>query len=217
MLYLFAGDDSKNRISGFEKRIQSLPKGMEIFPVSRNNFDRMQIESLYSGSSLFASSSALVFQNILEQPETRDFVLEKLGKMAESGNHFFFIEGKLGKPILDQFKKIKPKAEIGIFDLPKKSAEKFNSFSVANAFGNKDKLNTWIYFQQAIENDVEVDALAGILFWKVKDMLTKRDFSRFTEDEIKSFAARISYLLPEARTMGHDTIAAFEQFLLEAF
>ena len=215
MLYLFSGDDAKNKIINYEKFIKSIPKGVEVFSISRNNFDRVQIESFYSGSSLFSSLSALVFQGIFEHEETRDFVLEKLILMGESQNYFIFLESKLSKPILDAFKK--GRAEINVFELPKEKKEKFDNFLVANAFGSKDKLNTWIYFRQAIDLGVSLEEISGVLFWKIKDMILRKNFSKFKEDELKSFIAKLSYLLPEARKKGVDAESAFEEFILEAF
>src|SRR3989344_3224051 len=126
-----------------------------------------------------------------------------------------FLEGKLNKAVLDAFKKAR--AEPNVFELPKEKIEKFNNFLLANALENRDKLNLWIYFRQALENEAGMEELAGILFWKAKDMLLKKSFSKFSESELKNFASKLSYLLPEARKQGKDAESVFEQFLLEAF
>ena len=215
MLYLFSGDDAKSKIINYEKFIKSLPKEVEVFPVNRNDFDQVQIESFYSGSSLFSAKSAVIFSGILEYEETREFILEKLEAMGKSGNIFVFLEGKLNKPILDAFRKAR--AELNVFELPKEKKEKFDNFLVANAFANKDKLNTWIYFRQAVDVGVVMEELIGVLFWKIKDMLLKKNFSKFSEEQLKNYVSKISYLLPEARKKGLDAESAFEQFLLEAF
>jgi len=54
-------------------------------------------------------------------------------------------------------------------------------------------------------------------FWKIKNMLLRKNFSKYSEVQLKNFASKISYLLPEARKKGQDAESAFEQFLLEAF
>jgi hypothetical protein len=218
MLYLFAGDDTKNKLGSYEKFIKSLPAGVEIFPVSRNNFDKMQIESLYSGSGLFFEKSVVLFSDIFESEENKDFLLEKLELMARSENLFVFLEGKLNKPVLEVFRKIESKKiQLNIFELAKEKKEKFDNFLIANTFANKDKLNLWIYFRQAMDKGVGMEELIGVLFWKIKDMILKKNFGKFKESELKNFAARLSYLLPEARKEGRDAETAFEQFLLEIF
>jgi hypothetical protein len=124
----------------------------------------------------------------------------------------------LNKATLDAFKKAGQKRlEIKSFELPKEKKEKFNNFLLANAFGAKDKLNLWIYFRQAMDKGVGMEELIGVLFWKIKDMILKKDFRKFSEMELKNSASRISYLLPQARKIGIDPEIAFEQFLLEAF
>ena len=75
MLYLFSGDDAKNKIFSYEKFIKSIPASTGTFFISKNDFDRIQIESFYSGSSLFSVKSAVIFSNIFEYEETRDFIL----------------------------------------------------------------------------------------------------------------------------------------------
>ncbi|MFZ2149956.1 MAG: hypothetical protein WAV15_02245 [Minisyncoccia bacterium] len=215
MIYLFAGDDSKKKILNYEKFVKTLPEGAEIFYISRNNFDPMRVESFYSGASLFSSVSAVIFDGILERDEMKDFIVGILPFMGESQNIFIFLEGKLGKPVLDAFKKAR--AEMNVFELPKEKKEKFDNFLVANAFANKDKLNTWIYFRQAVDRGVVMEELVGVLFWKIKDMILRKNFSKLKEEELKKYAEKISYMLPRARKEGLDAESAFEKFLLEVF
>lgn len=218
MIYLFTGDDAKSKIVAYEKFLKSIPKATEVLSISRNNFDPIQIESLYSGSSLFFKESAVVFSGILDNDDTRDFILEKLELIADSSNSFIFLEGKLNKPIIEAFKKSGGKnVQINTFELPKAKKERFDNFLIANAFASKDKLNMWIYFRQAMDLGVGMEEVVGVLFWKIKDMIIKKDFRNFTELKLKDAAAHLAYLLPEARTDGLDAEAVFEKFLLEVF
>src|ERR1035437_135824 len=215
MLYIFAGDDVRNKLKAYENFSKSLPKDTETFFVSRNDFNKNEMERFYSGTGLFFSQCAVFYENIFEREEVRDFVLPKLDEMGESSNSFVFLEGKLNKSILDSFKKAR--AELNIFELPKEKKEKFDNFLLANAFGDRDKLNLWIYFRQAMDLGVGMEEIIGVLFWKIKDMILKKNFRKFTEAELQNFASRISYILPETRKKGLDAESAFEQFLLEAF
>jgi len=218
MIYLFCGDDSKKKNIAYEDFVNSLPKNADIFYISRNNFDRIQLESLYSGSSLFSAKSTVLFSNTLEHEEDRNFILDKLKLIAESQNNFVFLEGKLTKSVLDLFKKIDSKQiKINLFELTKEKKEKFDNFLIANAFANKDKLNVWIYFRQNLETGASLEEINGILFWKIKDMILKKNFNKFKEEQLKTFIARLSYFLPEARKEGRDAESTLEQFLLEAF
>ncbi|MFA4975566.1 MAG: hypothetical protein WC839_02415 [Candidatus Paceibacterota bacterium] len=215
MIYLFCGDDAKNKHEGYEKFIKSISKNIEIFFIGKNDFNPMEVESFYSGSGLFFTKCMVVFTNIFEKEETLNFILEKLSLMNEATNDFIFLESKLNKPTLDAFRKAR--AELNVFELPKEKKEKYNNFLLAYDFEKRDKLNLWIHFRQAIDVGVGMEELVGVLFWKVKDMLLKKDFKKFSQIELQNFASRLSYLLPEARKEGKDAEAVFEQFLLEAF
>lgn len=222
MIYLFAGDDATTRHKAYEKFIATATEGVETFFISRNDFDKVHVESLYSGAGLFFSKCNVVFTQVLEHEDIADFILEKLPVIAESQNDFIFLEGKLKKPVLDAFKKALPTGRqavpyLNIYDLSKEKKEKFDNFLLATAFSNKDKVNLWIYFRQAMDRGVGMEELVGVLFWKAKDMILKKNFGKFKESELQNFTSKISYLLPEARRDGLDDEAAFERFLLEAF
>jgi hypothetical protein len=215
MIYLFAGDDSKNKIKNYEKLMEGFGDEIEVFSINKNDLILSQIESFYSGSGLFFNKCIIVLSNILEKEEHQEFFLENLNSLGSSKNIFIFLENKINKEILDSFKKAR--AELNIFELPKEKKELYDNFLLANSFGIRDKLNLWIHFRQAIDLGVGMEELIGVLFWKAKDMILRKNFSKFSEAELVNFCAKISYLLPEARKQGLDDEAAFEQFLLEAF
>ncbi len=214
MIYLFAGNDTKKKREAYEKF--SLSQGnINSFSVIKNDFDQRQVTSFFSGSGLFFDQCAVYFENVFENEDAKEFILKHLPEMQDSVNTFVFLEGSLLKAVLDTFKKAR--AEINVFEIPKEKAEKYNSFLLANAYGAKDKLNLWIYFRQAMDKGVSLEELVGVLFWKGKDMVLKRNFGKFSEEELKNFTSKLSYLLPKARAEGLDDELAMEQFLLEAF
>lgn len=215
MIYVFCGEDTDRKNTSYKKFLKTLPEEVPVFFVNKNDFDPVQLESFYSGASLFSAQSVVVLRDLLAEQEISEFILNKLKFLSESQNTFVFTEGKLKKPILDAFKKAR--AELNVFEKKLAPSRGGDNFQIANAFASRDKFHTWLYFRQAVERGVELEPLAGILFWKIKDMLLRRNFSKFKEAELKNFAARISYLLPEARKHGPEAESAFEQFLLEAF
>jgi len=212
MIYLFAGDDATNKIKAYESFLKG-HANLPLISISKNNFNKMEIESLYSGSSLFDSKSVIVFSSILDNQDISLFLLDKLDLLQESNNVFIFSEGKLLKPVLNAFEKVK--ATINIFELRKEQKEKFNNFLLADAFALKDKIKLWLYYRQAVDLGVGLEELIGVLFWKVKDMILKKNFSKYKEEDLQEIANKISYLLPKARRNGKDAEIVFEKFLLE--
>lgn len=215
MIYLFTGDDAKKKRIAYDKFAQGLPKTIEKLFFIKNDFDASQIENFFYGAGLFSSKLAVFFENAFESTEMQDFFLSKLKAMSESDNDFIFMAGKLTKPVTDAFEKAR--AEISVFELPKMAKEKYNNFILANDFGAKDKLNLWLHYRQAVDLGVGLEELIGVLFWKAKDMLTKKSYGKFSETELKNFTSHISYLLPKARGEGYDAEIAFEEFLLKSF
>lgn len=190
------------------------PAGRERFFVGKNDFSAAQIESFYSGSGLFFEKCVVVLTNVFEREDILDFVLEKLSLLAESQNLFVFLETKLPKSVLEEFKKAG--ADIQNFDLPKEKHEKYDNFLLAWAFAKRDKLGLWMHYRKAVDLGVGLEELVGVLFWKAKDMLLKNNYGKFSEPELKTFAAHLSYLLPKARKEGLDAECELERFLLEA-
>ncbi|MDQ3244871.1 MAG: hypothetical protein M3P22_00785 [bacterium] len=215
MIYLFFGDDSKKKILAHEELTNSLLKDNEFFIFSKKDFDKIQIENLYSSNNLFFTKYTVVFLDISENTEMMDFLLYNLPQMAQSTNNFIFLEGKLNKNTVDMFKKVR--TEINVFELPKEKKEKYNSFLLANAIGDKNKFNLWLSFRQARDAGVAMEELIGILFWKVKDMILKKNFTKWKNEELQILVNKIPYILPEARRDGKDDEACFEQFILEIF
>ena len=74
MLYLFAGDDVKKKLQAYESFTKSLPEGTETFFISRNDFNKSEMERFYSGTGLFFAKCAVFYENIFEREEVRDFV-----------------------------------------------------------------------------------------------------------------------------------------------
>ena len=58
--------------------MKTLPKGTELFSISKGGFDQMQIESFYSGSGLFFERCAVLFTDVFEREEAKSFILEKI-------------------------------------------------------------------------------------------------------------------------------------------
>ena len=214
MIYLFYGNDTKNKRKAYDAFAKSLAK-VPAFTFIKNDFNREQVQSFFSGAGLFFDTCAIFFENVFENEDTADFVLKHLPEMAASQNTFVFVDGKFLKPELDLFKKAR--AEINAFELPKEKLEKYDNFVLANDFGARNKLNLWIHYREAVDAGVKLEELVGVLFWKAKDLLLKKNFSKFSEVELQKFVQKIAFILPESRTQGRDDETAFEQFLLEAF
>ncbi len=213
MIYLFFGNDTKLKRKTYLDFMKSIPEGANIFDIHKNNFDSMQFESLYSSNSLFFAKSVVVLNNLFENEDIKEIVLANLANLEKSVNDFIVIEGDLKKAELDAFKKAR--AEINLFEKKEIKKQTFNTFILANNLADRDKLNIWINLQRAYKEGVAVDAIVGILFWKVKDMILKKSFQKFSLEELQKIASELPFLLPKSRLSSKDDQVSLEQFLIK--
>lgn len=215
MIYLFAGDDFKKKLENYENFSAKITKDAEIFSISNTNFGENIFESLLGGAGLFNAKKVIFFSNILEREENEEIIIPRLQDMSDSVDSFVFLEGKLNKTVLDAFKKVR--AEINYFEFPKEKKERFNNFLLADALSNRDKLKLWIYFRQATDLGVSLEELTGVMSWKVKDMILKKNFYKFKKEELQNIAFMLATILPKSRGDGKDDEASLEKYLLEIF
>jgi len=215
MIYLFSGDDTKKKRTAYEKLLKSVSKETELFFFSDKDFDKDQIKMLYAGHALFSKKNIVIIENGLDKEENKEFIFKNLNKIADAEYDFVFLEGKQPKTIIDKF--IKVGGEVNQFNIDFKVEERkhFNIFALTDTFSVRNKLNLWIVFRQAIEKEIPLEEIVGVLFWKAKDMLLKKNFKKFSEKELENFISKISYFLPKVRKEGIDAESALEQFLLE--
>ncbi|MBP9802738.1 MAG: hypothetical protein KBD14_00285 [Candidatus Pacebacteria bacterium] len=211
MIYLFSGDDTKSKIKSYEAFLKKF--NLPIYTINRNNYSNALIENFYSGASLFDPKSVIILNNILENTEYSEFIFSNLEFIQKSENTFIFNENKLLKTVLDKFNKIK--AEVNIFELKKEQKEKFNNFLLADAFAVKDKMSLWLYYRQAVDLGVGLEELSGVLFWKIKDMILKKNFLKYKEEDLKNINFKLAHLLAKARREGKNDEIVFEKFILE--
>lgn len=208
MIYFLIGNDNKNK----SVYTNELTNNGEVFFYSGNNTDKNLILSHSSNISLFGDSPSVVTENIFSE-KIIDLSHEEFLLLKDSKTIFVIKEDKT--PASEQ-KKYKKYGEVKIFEDKKiPSNDKFNVFSITDAFANKDKINTWILYNKAIESGVEPEAISGVLFWKIKMMILNGSRS-FNLDELKNLSSSIVSLYHKAHTGEIDFYIGLEQFILNS-
>ena len=208
MIYILFGNDTKNKSS----YIKELTLKSESFFISSSNLDKNLILSYSNNIDLFGESKSVILDNILNS-ENIGFSLEEMNFLKESKTIFIFKEDKL--LALDQ-KKYKKYGEIIGFELKKSLPEqKFNVFSITDAFARRDKITTWILYQNAIYSGIEPEAISGILFWKIKTMILNGT-TTFSKDQLKKQSSSIVSLYHRAHRGECDFHIGLEQFILSS-
>ena len=208
MIHILVGDDSKSK----SLYIKDLIKGKEFFFLSGSDLNKDLIVNYSDNRSLFGESPLIIVDNILNE-ESIVFSSKEIESLMESKTIFVFKEDKLSSPLQKKYKKF---GEIKIFELKKTSQiQKFNVFGITDAYSNKDKITTWILYRNGINSNIEPEAIAGVIFWKIKTMILNG--SRvFSKDELKKQSSSLVSLYHKAHKGESDFTVSLEQFILSS-
>ena len=207
MIYILVGGDTKNK-SLF---IKELTKTRESFFLRGDEVNKDQILSYGYNVNLFNKSPVVVLENALSG--AMSFSVEELNGIKKSETIFVFSEDKLLKVVSDKYKKY---GEIKIFeDKNIILKEKFNVFGITDSFAKRDKVGTWVLYNKSLEEGVEPEAIAGVLFWKIKSMILSSS-NVFTKNELKQQSSNIISLYHKAHKGEEEMTISLEQFILNS-
>lgn len=206
MIHILVGGDTKSK----SIYIKELTGKSEVFFIPTNELSKDILMSYSNNISLFDESPSIILENILNE-DTLLFSQEELMSLKESKTIFIIKEDKLLVPFQKKYKKY---GDIKIFEEKKVSAtSKFNIFSLTDAFANRDKIKTWILFNDAVLSGIEGEAIAGVLFWKIKTMILNGT-RFFNKEELKYQSSNIVSLYHKAHRGDSDFNISLEQFIL---
>lgn len=172
MLHIIYGTDQEKKINAREALIARIKKDKNPTEVlSRTDIDASitEIESLAGSTSLFGEQFIIVLDGVFANTELYEWLSGHVELLAHSQNHFILIEQELTKAKVMPFAKQAKTVEN--FDAEKIKKEKFNLFSLTDAFGARDKKQAWLIYRAAIEQGIAPQEISGVLFWIVKTML----------------------------------------------
>ncbi len=208
MIYILVGEDLKNK-SLYTKE---LTKNCESFLVKEQVLDRDLIMSYCYNVNLFNKSPSIIIENVLNDEEVQ-FKKEDLNTLKNSGTIFIFNEDKLLKVNQDKYKKY---GEIKLFKNKKVSSKNvFNVFSITDAFSNKNKIEAWTLFNEALKQGVEPENIAGILFWKIKTMILNSTNTKIKND-LKRQSSTLISLYHKSHKGEIDLSIGLEVFILDS-
>jgi hypothetical protein len=208
MLYVLVGNDNKKK-SAYLKKIS---RGLSSIILEDEDLNKSNILFSASTKSLFGEKFIFIIENI--NKTDIDFTKNELENLSKSENIFVFLEDKLLASEVNKFKKF---ATIETFD-EKKIADKGKgreSFAVAESFGVKNKFKTWLIYKEIVSRGVSPEEIAGILFWKIKMLMTYPN-KNFTKEELKKISSNLVSLYHDAHLGKKDFSIGLEQFILSS-
>ncbi len=184
-------------------------------------WEKLEMEELLARAttnSLMGDTSTYRFSGAFSGSRADDF-LALAKDLIASSHQFIFLEEKLLKKVTDKLSKIGAEVVVN----KKKEASKveaFNIFSITYAFAVSDRKKLWLLLREAAGKEVAPEAIAGILHWKVRDMIVKGEgrphpgVSGFSKEELVRLSATIVTLYHESHRGAGDLELLLEKFAL---
>ena len=97
----------------------------------------------------------------------------------------------------------------------KKTIPKINVFGIADAFSNRNKIEAWILYREAVSQGIPPEEISGIIFWKIKTMILSGS-KFFSLDELKNNSSELVSLYHNAHRGESDFVIGLEQFILNS-
>lgn len=168
-----------------------------------------ELANLASTPALFGGAQTYRLVGALTGERGEEF-LELAEGLVESPHTFIFEEEKLLKKPTDILKKAGAKLEV---HEPKKKEETFNMFALAQVLGARDRKKLWIMLMKASHADAAPEALAGMMHWKVRDMLVKGS-TTYTKEELVRMSRTLVTLYHDSHRGAGDLELLLERFAL---
>ncbi len=168
MIFLVVGDNQESRISQIQKIMEPL-SGSDVLVYDDTYGTVLDLEH-YVYPSLFMSAPPVVHLKFMIGSDGETITASFLKKLLASPTVFLFEEMALSPAVITMFKKSgvvvhEDKKSIGV----KKDGD---IFAVTHALTAPDKKARWIAYRSTLKTHA-IEAVMGILYWKVRDLATK--------------------------------------------
>ncbi len=202
---------------------QSSAVGFQTFPSNFSTLEHLEWEKISmeeligiaSTNSLMGDVGMYRFSGALTGPRSEEF-LNVAKELHSSPHQFIFTEEKLLKKVVDKLQKVG--ADVVVYppkDTASKKVEAFNIFSLTYAFAARDRKKLWILYREALSRGVVPEAIAGILHWKVRDLLVKGERSGFSKQELRSVSGELVSLYHDSHRGVGELPVLLERYILQ--
>jgi len=228
MLYVYHGSEinkSLEKARTLANSLRAKRTDATFLEVSADNWSPAIIEENIGGQGLFSSKYIIFLNRVTENAEAKESLPDLIEVMKESANIFILLEGKLNADLKKAVEKYSDKTVEtgGVGDTagaksgsgkPSGGKESFNVFALAEALGSRNSLKSWTIYRKAIDDGQEIEAIIGMLFWKVKSMLTASNTSNYSDAELHNLLTDLIKIYHEGHRGLVDAELAVEKMML---
>ncbi len=212
MICAFVGNDAASK-KKFLSDLLKTHADREVAYFDSESFDMGAFMNTLGGGDIFAKKYFVVMRGLMA--EGKHDISSKLTDMNSSETVFAVLEDSLLKVPLEELKKhakVFKSAEVS-----KGKDEKFNIFSITDAYGARDKKSAWVLMQQALRSGVAAEEVLNILIWQTKNLLfvkretdpRKTGLSPFVYNKAKKYSG--NYTLPELQEISRSLTRLFHE------
>lgn len=181
MIFLIVSDSRSERHAHIDTIVASL-SGSEVLLHDDTDGAITDLEQ-YIHPSLFSSAPPVLHLKFMLASNTENITAQFLKKLLASPTIFLFEEMSLAAPLITLFKKTGALVHMGSKQqVAKKDAD---IFIVTNALTAIDKKSRWLAYRTALQNH-SIEAVVGILYWKIRDLASKNQKTRSRYQELYS-------------------------------
>jgi len=224
MLYVYHGLDinkSLEKARTLANSLRAKRPDATFLEVGADKWSPSIIEENIGGQGLFSSKYIIFLNRVTENVEAKEALPDLIEVMNESSNIFILLEGRLNVDLKKTVEKYAEKiVETG--DGIKEDGNKgmkggkteFNIFALAEAVGSRNSLKSWTIYRKAIDSGMETEAVIGMLFWKVKSMISATNTSTYSDKELNSLLTDLIKIYHDGHRGLVDAELAVEKMML---
>ena len=217
MMKVIVGTQPKERPGGPDYFLQN-PSGAAASMTEDLEWEKVSIEEVLAMAttmSLMGDMGSFRFSGALSGTSAEDF-LDIAKDLAASPHQFIFTEEKLLKKVTDNL--TKAGAQVVVYPTVKKDSGKeggaFDVFSLTYAFAARDRKKLWLLYNEALRADVVPEAIAGILHWKVRDMVGKGERGKYSKEELQRISSGLVGVYHDSHRGAGELSLLLERYIL---
>lgn len=232
MLHVFFGSDRqkvRDAVADFSEK--NLPPDGTLTILEAASYTEGQLADALGAASLFGGAEWFLLDTPSEHADFAEAVQTNVAELAESSNTFLLLEA----PLLAAAKKKYQKYATTFTEFTAVKAERFNSFSLAEAVAQKDKRKLWLLLQEAKLAGLREEEIIGILWWQLKALRlaactnsaqeagmkefpynkAKRALTKFQSNEIERLSQTLLELYHDGHAGVRELDIALESWMLQ--
>ena len=208
MIYFLLGNDKKKK----KVYLKKIAKDDLFIFFSGQTVTKEKVFDYLGATSLFGGCPSIIIEDALNE-DGLTLSPSDWFSLSKSQTTFVFMEDKL---LGSEIKRYSKYGTVEHFSLKEpKIVPKINVFSIADSFARRDKISTWVSYEQAISFGISPEEITGIIFWKIK-MMILNGTKFFSKDELKSLSSEVVSIYHRAHLGELDFTISLEQFILSS-